>query len=131
MNYTEVPMSTQLERRINRSDDVQVALAFQLAASQERARFSSIALSDELGTVIAAAGDKQVCEHMAALSPIVVDDQDLWKGSVKTETGDVRAYVKPVVVSGCTLYLSAAEGKRLAVNRELSTSGEGVARILA
>lgn len=124
-------MPIQIERRNNRSEDVQVALAFQLAASQERARFSSIALSDELGTVIAAAGNKSVCEHMAALSPIVVHDHKTWKGAVSTESGDVRAYVKPVVVGKCTLYLSAAEGKRFAINRELTTSGHGIRRILA
>ncbi len=124
-------MSVQIERRINRSEDVQVALAFQLAASQERASFSSIALSDELGTVIAAAGDKLVCEHMAAMSPIVVTDQKTWRGAVTTEAGEVRAYVKPVVIGACTLYISAAEGKRFAINRELNTSGRGVTRILA
>jgi hypothetical protein len=123
-------MPDQIERRVNRSEDVQVALSFQLAASQERARFSSIALSDELGTVIAAAGDKCVCEHMAAFSPIVAADNKIWRGSVDTQEGNVRAYVKPVTVGKCTLYLSAADGKRLSVNRELKTSSKGVTRIL-
>jgi hypothetical protein len=124
-------MPAQIERRMNRSEDVQVALAFQLAAAQERAQFSSIALSDELGTVIAAAGDKSVCEHMAAFSPIVVNNTKTWKGSVLTGAGKVRAYVKPVVVGSCTLYISASDGKWMSVNRELDKSGVGVRRILA
>jgi hypothetical protein len=123
--------STQRERRINRSDDAQLALSFQLAAAAKRARFSSIALADDLGTVIAAAGNKEICEHMAALSPILAAKMtDPWQGSIDTDCGAVRAAIAQVQVGPSRLYLSAAGGRHASVHKVLSSSSCGVSRIL-
>ena len=123
--------TNQEDRRINRSNDIQVALSFQLAAAARRAKFSSIALADDLGTVIAAAGNKDVCEHMAAFSPILASGtSDPWQGSIDTDTGEVRASIAQVVVGSSRLYLSAAGGRRASAQKVLSSSGNGVSRIL-
>ena len=123
--------TVQTNRRVNRSDDVQVALSFQLAETARRAKFSSIALADDLGTVIAAAGNKEVCEHMAALSPILATTSTMpWYGSINTEEGEVRASITPVLIDNSLLYLSAAGGRKASAPALLQTSGSGVTRIL-
>ena len=123
--------SNPSDRRINRSDDIQVALSFQLAAAARSAKFSSIALADDLGTVIAAAGNKDVCEHMAAFSPILAGEAPHpWQGSINTESGEVRAAIAELVVGSSRLYLSAAGGRRASAEKVLSSSGLGVSRIL-
>ncbi len=121
----------QLNRRVNRSEDAQIALSFQLAATAARAKFGSIVLADDLGLVVAAAGPKNMCEHMAAMSPILAATDKAWHGTVKTSKGLVRLSVAPVRVGSTQLYLCASEGEETAITRELFASGKGVTRILA
>lgn len=124
--------TNESNRRVNRSNDIQLALSFQLAEAARRAKFSSIALADDLGTVIAAAGNKDICEHMAAFSPILTSrEAATWSGSITTDFGEVRAAITPLLVDGSRLYLSAAGGKESAAHAVLSKSGCGVSRILS
>ncbi len=124
--------TNESNRRVNRSNDIQLALSFQLAEAARLAKFSSIALADDLGTVIAAAGNKEICEHMAAFSPILTASRaESWCGSITTDAGEVYASITPVMVGGSRLYLAAAGGKRAAAHTVLSESGYGVSRILS
>ena len=121
----------QLNRRVNRSNDAQIALSFQLAATAERAQFGAIVLADDLGLVVAAAGKKSMCEQMAAVSPMLASADKAWHGSVKTSKGKVRLSVAPIRIGSMQLYLCASEGEESAVTRELFAGGRGVTRILA
>lgn len=121
----------QPNRRIRRSDDVHEALRLQLAASAQRARFSAFVLADELGTVIAATGDNNIGEEMAAVSPILAPGIKPWHGTVPSNKGDVSLSIAPIKLDDSKLYLTAADGRRGDITRELFTSGRGVTRILA
>ena len=121
----------QTNRRVNRSDDTQIALSYQLAATAARAKFGDIVLADDLGLVIAAAGRKNMCERLAAVSPMLASSEKTWHGSVKTSKGNIRISIAPVRVGSMQLYLCASEGEKSAITRELFTSGCGISRILA
>ncbi len=121
----------QTNRRLNRSEDIQVALSFQLAATAERAKFESIVLADDLGLVVAAAGRKSMCEQMAAVSPMLASNKRSWHGSVKTNKGQVRLSIAPVSVGKMKLYLCACNGDEAGITRELFNGGQGISRILA
>ena len=118
------------DRRQNRSHNIHDALSNQLAASAERAKFSAMVLADDLGLVVATAGNKGVCEQMAALSPLLAPGMKSWHGAVETNKGRVRLSVAPVRIDNTLLYLSASEGKQSQITRELFTSGKGISRIL-
>jgi hypothetical protein len=120
----------QTNRRINRSNDVQTALSLQLAATAERAQFSSIVLADENGLVMASLGDPDVCEHMAALSPILSAEMKLLHGEMETVKGVVQMSVAPLSVDGNLLFIAAAEGRKSDITKELFFGGRGVTRIL-
>ena len=121
----------QTNRRVNRSDDTQIALSYQLAATAARAKFGDIVLADDLGLIIAAAGRKNMCERLAAVSPMLASTEKTWHGSVKTSKGNVRISIAPVRVNDMQLYLCASEGEEATITRELFTGGCGISRILA
>ncbi len=121
----------QPNRRISRSNDVHEALRLQLAASARRARFSAFVLADELGTVIASTGDHNIGAEMAAVSPLLAPGIKPWHGTVPSNKGAVSLSIAPIKFDDAKLYLSAADGRRRDITRELFTSGQGVTRILA
>jgi hypothetical protein len=123
--------TVQINRRKNRSSDVQVALSFQLAATARRAKFTSIVLADELGLVIASVGHRESCENMAAIAPLVATRTKTFHGNVRFQSNAVRLAVAPLNLDGALLYLCAAEGEEDDITRELFSGGLGVSRILA
>lgn len=120
-----------VNRRKNRSNDVQVALSFQLAATARRAHFPAIVLADELGLVVAQIGCKRTCERMAAVAPLLTARNKTFHGTVDAGKKTMRLSVAPVTVHGTLLYLCAQEGDEQEITRELFTGGLGVSRILA
>lgn len=118
------------DHRDDRSDDVMEALSLQLKATAERANFDSIVLGDDLGMVLAEAGDSNDNEELAALSPILVPELVSWRGQVKTKNGKKRVSIAPMCIGDSRLYLTATGGDAKNVSRELFKSGLGVARIL-
>jgi len=120
------------ERRVNRSNNTDTALKLQLAATAQRARFSSLAVVEELGFVVASTGPKEEAEEIAALTPIIAGESELWHGKVRTVDGDALVTIKALDYSDSRpLYLSAVGGDHSVIVRELSHGGAGVCRILA
>ena len=117
-------------QRGKRSNDVMEALSLQLKSAAKRANFDSIVLGDDLGLVLAEAGDSNDNEELAALSPILVPELVSWRGQVKTKKGKVRISIAPMRIGDSRLYLTATGGDAKSVSRELFKSGLGVARIL-
>ena len=81
------------ERRRCRSERIHEALGLQLAACADRARFSSLVLSEDQGLPVASAGDAEEAEEIAALAPHLATGTRFWRGSIKTEDGTVLASV--------------------------------------
>ena len=123
--------TANINRRNNRSNDVQVALSFQLAATARRANFPAIVLADELGLVIAKRGDTVICEQMAAMAPSLATRKKTFHGIVNFGGETMRLSVAPITIGGALFYLCAKEGDRQEITRELFTGGLGVSRILA
>jgi hypothetical protein len=132
MSYMEDPMRLlSSNRRKNRSDDIHLALNYQLAASAERARFGAMVLADHNGLVMAEAGNRDVCEEMAALSPVLAPNERPWHGDIDIQNGRVRLTVAPLYIDNLQLYLTASGGSQAhEIAREMATSGQGVVRIL-
>ncbi len=118
-------------QRVKRSDDVMEALSLQLKAAAERASFDSIVLGDDLGMVLAEAGNSKRNEKLAALSPLLAPKFVSWRGQVKTKKGEIRVSIAPMRVGNSRLYLTATGGEAESISRELFKSGLGVARILS
>ncbi len=124
-------METQkTERRINRSDNIHVALSLQLAASAERAGFHAVVLADEDGFVFATGGNRDICEEMAAQSPELADGMKPWHGTLDTRSGEVLFSVTPLRIGERVFYLSMAEGDTFHILKEIRESSSGVSRIL-
>jgi hypothetical protein len=121
----------QDERRRNRSNDLAVALGLQLHYSVLRAHFKSLVLSEELGLLVAAAGQRDDLEELAALAPLLAGNQRYWQGVVKIEAGNERITVARVETPFGTFFLSGVAGQASAILSELLQSGEGVARIVS
>lgn len=121
----------QEERRRNRSNDLAIALGLQLHYSVTRARFKSLVLSEELGLLVAAAGERSELEELAALAPVLAGDHRYWQGIVKTTAGRECVTVARVDTAFGTFYLTGVAGKASAVLSELLQSGQGVARIVS
>lgn len=119
------------DRRKNRSNQPQEAIAYKLAASVNRANFGAMVLSDANGFVVAKVGDDDICEHMAALSPGLAPDNRAWHGPIDLESGTLRMTVAPICIKDERFYLAASGGDHgHLITREMIWSGMGVGRIL-
>ena len=121
----------QEERRRNRSSDLAIALGLQLHYSVTRARFKSLVLSEELGLLVAAAGDQSEFEELAALAPLLAGERRYWRGIVKTAAGREQVTVARVDTPFGIFYLSGVAGQASAILSEMLQSGQGVARIVS
>jgi len=121
----------QEERRRNRSNDLAIALGLQLHHSATRAKFKSLVLSEELGLLVAAAGEKREYEELAALAPLLVGNRRYWQGTVQTEAGNEQVTVARVETPFGTFFLSGIAGMASAILTEMLQSSEGVARIVS
>ncbi len=119
-----------VERRVNRSNQPFAALRYQLAASARRAHFSSMVLGEELGLVVADAGDAHVCEEVAALAPHIAAGRELWHGRIVTTSGQKTVTIAAVRSPHGRLYLSGVGGSRSGIVTEIERSRRGVCRIL-
>ncbi len=119
------------ERRVNRSTQTHRALELQLVASAERAEFSSLTLSEQEGLLVAGTGEHGEVEEIAALSPHVVGEAQLWHGRVNTSFGDRIVTIIVVDTPDGPLYLSGVGGSVSHIVPELMLSSGGVSRILS
>jgi hypothetical protein len=119
------------ERRRNRSNDLAIALGLQLHYSASRAHFKSLVLSEELGLLVAATGEKDEFEELAALAPVLAGNQRYWQGTVRTSTGSELVTVAKVETTFGTFFLSGVAGQASALLAEMLQSSEGVTRIVS
>jgi hypothetical protein len=121
----------QIERRQKRSEDLSEALGHQLDCSAMRANFSSLVLAEELGLMVAGAGNGEELEEIAALTPLLAGQSRYWQGRVETSAGTKLVTVVKVDTSLGQFYLSGVEGKLSAIWSELRQGSLGVARIVS
>ena len=120
------------ERRRRRSGDARKALSYQLAHVRDEACLEALVLADADGLVVAEAGERELCESLAALAPLVT------QGAVPC-THDLPAsyvQVRTVVYDGTPLYLASctesfADTMSARMEAWLEHTRDGVRRILA
>ncbi|MBL8604251.1 MAG: hypothetical protein JNK72_20150 [Myxococcales bacterium] len=116
------------ERRVHRSNQLDMALRYLLASQRTRAGLAQLCLATDEGVVIAWDGDRGTCEELAAYAPFLADG----RGYAVDPRRVVDVDVHPVRVGTETLLLVLqGSGPRDAMATALRASIEGVARILA
>lgn len=121
----------QEDRRVKRSQDLSEALELQMAATVRKARFSSLALAEECGLLVAGCGDDEAIQELAALAPHLAGESRYWQGNAHITSGQDRLSVVLVDTPLGKLYLCGAGGKMGSIWAELRLSCQGVARILS
>ena len=121
-------MWTLQERRTRRSSQPHTALRYQLEHAREHGRFEALVLADDEGLVLAAAGDKGVCEELGAMAPLMGRSPLGMRLPPLLRGGEVA--VRPLELNGQELFI-ASLGGNVARDALLSASEKGVHRILA
>lgn len=120
-----------MERRQRRSSTQGQALFYQLDASRERAALEAMILADKTGLCVAASGDDDVCDELAAHMAIVCDRVPSFEGSVLSPTARHEVYMQRFDVGDEALFLCAVGGDSSLRGYEISRSAGGVTRILS
>ncbi len=118
------------ERRRNRSNECKRAIELQLEASAARGSFESMVLADELGLVVAAVGDRDETEYLAAVSPRLMDGKDLWQGKVQTVEHNLEVSVAKLDVEYGSFYLAAIGDWETKTVQGLDDTSRGICRII-
>jgi hypothetical protein len=121
---------TTSERRKNRSEIPQEAMALYLASIAARNSLKALALANEDGLLVAGAGGGYNLEWLAALGPVCADGEPS-NGALGTLVEDVTGgedlYASAVKIGDQTLYLTSV-GARLPRQKEAIAT---IRRILA
>lgn len=120
-----------MNRRQRRSDSHSEALFYQLEASCMRAELDAMVLADAHGLCVAASGDDEVCEEMAAHMPLVCEDIPVFDGSVRATANTRSVRMKRLELAGSDLFLCAIGGNHAMRTFELNRAHAGVQRILS
>jgi hypothetical protein len=118
------------ERRQKRSYNTHKALGLQLASCAARANLSALILAEDQGLPVAATGNVEEAEEVAAMAPSLARDSGCWHGSVQTAEGIKSVTVCPVPTELGRLFLCAVSRVGARVDTELIRGGHGVRRIL-
>lgn len=118
------------DRRRNRSSFYKRAIELQLQAVADCGNFDSLVLADELGMVVAATGDRDRAEYLAAILPRLMDGKDVWQGEVSNRKERLEVSVAQVDVEYGSFYLTAVGEWKSDTLQDLAYTGQGIRRIL-
>jgi hypothetical protein len=117
-----------VERRRRRSDLITQALTYQLHACCEEGRMHAMVVADEDGLALAASGDAQVCDEIAASMAHVRIDH--FSGTLLRGRRHWEVEMTKLVVDGSELMLCAVGGTPAQRQRQIARGAEGTRRIL-
>ena len=120
-------MWTIEERRQRRSKQQPTALRYQLEHTRERGRFEALVLADDAGLVLAAAGDRGLCEELGAIAPLMGRSPLGMRLPPLLRGGEVA--IRPMSLHGQDLDV-ACLGGNVARDALLTHSTSGIERIL-
>lgn len=116
------------ERRGRRSADRRRALHYQLEHTKEKGKLEALVVVDDDGLVLAAAGDRSVCEELGAYAPLLSRSPLGMRLPPLLRGGEVA--IRHLELEGQPLMI-AALGGGVARDALLTHSGQGVRRILS
>ncbi|MFI5303002.1 MAG: hypothetical protein ACHREM_33340 [Polyangiales bacterium] len=114
-----------VERRVRRSHVPAVALELQLDALRTRAGGAAVVFADESGLPIAASGDGDACDLLAARAPLAVPGS-----SYEEFLAHEPLTVVPIERGAMKLFVACAIAPTAAMVAMLATAGQGAMRIL-
>ena len=117
-------------RRIERSEVPETALALQLKASAARARFGTYVLASKFGSLVAGMGEEDACKELAAMAPKLAGRGGMFHGQVGLAEGHAAITVASICPEIGPYFLCAEGGRAGAIGQEFQKSAKGVARIL-
>ncbi len=120
-------MWTIEERRQRRSQQQPTALRYQLEHTRERGRFEALVLADDAGLVLAAAGERGLCDELGAIAPLMGRSPLGMRLPPLLRGGEVA--IRPMTLNGQDLYV-ACIGGNVARDALLTHSTNGIERIL-
>lgn len=118
------------ERRHRRSDNMTLALHYQLDACRQAARLDGLILSDEDGFCLASSGDPQACHEVAAQLPFIGRKVGEFEGVLLGTEGGWKIRMQRFGVPGGQLFLCAIGVGGPQRDRQLARSRGAVRRIL-
>ena len=124
-------MTTSAERRRRRSHDTLKALHLQLDACRRAGELDGMVLSDQDGLLLAATGDPEACDEIAAQLPLIGQRVSEFEGVLLSAENGWRVRMRRFRVGRSELYLAAIGGAATTSERELGRGIGGATRILA
>ena len=119
------------DRRVRRAHDVARALQFQLDSCRTGGRLDAMVVSDDTGLCLAATGERETCEEIAAGLPMLGQKAGDFDGVLLWNGGGGTVKVRRFRVAESELYVCAVGGEDRRARYELARSISGVTRILA
>lgn len=121
------------DRRRRRSINTTQALCYQLDMSRRAAKLRGIVLSDEDGVCLAAAGDTDACDEVAARLPLVGRKVPEFEGILLAPEQAWDVVMRRFQVHGAPLFVCAigGSGDKRARTEQLDKTIGGASRILA
>ena len=119
-----------LERRRRRSELITQALTYQMLACCEDGRMHAMVVADEDGLPLAASGDRQECDEIAASMAHVAARTDQFTGTLYRGGRHWEVQMTKVSVDGSPLVVCAVGGSAEQRWRQLNRGAQGARRIL-
>lgn len=118
------------ERRRRRSINTTQALCYQLDACRRSAGLQGMVLSDEDGVCLAAAGDTDACDEVAARMPLVGRKVPTFDGVLFSAESNWSVTMRRFEMFGADLYMCAIGGDEITRDHQVDQSIDGAERIL-
>jgi hypothetical protein len=119
-----------IERRRRRSELITQALTYQLLACCEDGKMHAMVVSDEDGLPLAASGDAQICDEIAASMAHVGARTDAFSGTLMRGSEHWPVDMTRLVVDGTPLMVCAVGGSDTQRRRQIARGARGAQRIL-
>lgn len=124
-------MATHMERRSKRSDNTSQALRYQLEACRREAGLEGMVLADEEGLALAASGDADHCDEIAARLALVGARVADFAGVLLSAEGAWQVSMRRFAIDGSELYMCAIGGDAEPRAAQIDRSIGGCSRILS
>ena len=119
------------ERRRRRSENVTEALIYQLDIARRSSGLRGLLVTDKDGMCIAAAGDTDACDEVAARAPLVGNKASEFDGTLLSAQTALPIRLKRFVVKQVELYMCAIGGDESRRSTSVSRCIGGATRILS
>jgi hypothetical protein len=119
------------ERRRRRATMITKALNYQLDACCRAGSIQAMVVADVDGLALAAAGDSDACDEVAARAVLIGTRTREFKGTLLGAGGRWDIQTKRVVVDGSELLVCAVGGTPAQRKKQIARGAKGALRILA